>query len=266
MRILVVEDELLYRAPVREALEQAGFEVVEATSGLEAGVVIRTGPVLDALFTDIALGPGPSGWEVAQAFRLRFRNAPILYATGYVPGENRSLRGSLLFPKPYRIKRLVGVLRTLLLPAPELPPMGDGGVLTRLTYMSRATRLMQHPTQEAARAALETQAQHCNRQIGITGALLMNSDWFIQTLEGEHSAVMGTLGRISRDPRNTDVRVFEVESGVERLFAGWWMHVATLDEIDPALARRCIETFERPGSAGTRLLHRALLASLQAAA
>ncbi|KAA2232048.1 response regulator, partial [Salinarimonas soli] len=59
MRILVVEDELLYREPVREALEQAGFEVVETASAIEAGALIRTGPVLDALFTDIALGPGP---------------------------------------------------------------------------------------------------------------------------------------------------------------------------------------------------------------
>jgi hypothetical protein len=77
---------------------------------------------------------------------------------------------------------------------------------------------------------------------------------------------MGTLARISRDPRNTDLRVFGIESGIERLFAGWWMHVATLDEIDPALAQQCIETFERSGSAGMGLIHRALLASLQTGA
>jgi CheY-like chemotaxis protein len=266
MRILVVEDDPLHLGPVRVALEQAGFEVVEACSGMEAGVVIRTGPVLDALFTDIALGSGPSGWEVARAFRLRFPKAPILYATGYVPGENRSLRGSLLFPKPYRLARLVEVLRTLLLPPPDRPRDGDTGVVTRLTYMSRATSLMQHPTPEVARATLEAQAQHRNRQTGITGALLMSSDWFIQTLEGDQSAVLATLGRISRDRRNIDLRVFEIESGDRRLFAGWWMHVATLDEIDPALAAMCVEAFRRPGHVNVGVLHEALLVSVQTAA
>ncbi|WP_188312149.1 BLUF domain-containing protein, partial [Salinarimonas soli] len=213
----------------------------------------------------IALGPGPTGWDVAQAFRLRYRTAPIVYASAYVPGENRSLRGSLLFPKPYRASQLVEVLRTLLLPAPLVPSAPLGG-LTRVTYMSRATSLMQHPSPEIARARLEAEAQQHNKRLGITGALLASPDWFVQTLEGCHAAVMETLGRISRDRRNTDLRVFAIESGGQRLFAGWWMHVATFEEIDPSLAAACIGAFGRPGRGEACTLNEALLASLQAAA
>jgi CheY-like chemotaxis protein len=266
LRVLVVEDDAAYREPACAALAGAGFDVLEATSGLGAGEMIRTGPRLDALFTDIHLGPGPDGWDVARAFRLRYPDAPILYATGYIAGANRSLRRSLLFPKPYRLSKLVALIAVLLAPDRDASQAGEAGALTRLTYMSRATSLMQHPTPALACEELGEQARRLNRIHGITGALLASPDWFVQTLEGEQNVVLATLARINRDPRNIDLRVFEIEGGSERLFGDWSMHVGAFEALSPSLVARCLEAFARPGAAEVGVLHAALRESVDKAA
>jgi CheY-like chemotaxis protein len=59
MKVLVVEDEELLRAAAVEALEEAGFQVIEATTGEEA--IRKCQEPLDALFTDIRVAPERGG-------------------------------------------------------------------------------------------------------------------------------------------------------------------------------------------------------------
>ena len=101
-RVLVVEDEYLIREVICCELREEGFDVVEAASGAEAVELIRGTSMFDVLFTDIRLGGGPDGWDVAHAFRERFPGAPVAYASAYAPGERRPVADSVFFPKPYR--------------------------------------------------------------------------------------------------------------------------------------------------------------------
>lgn len=61
--VLVVEDEWLIRDEIVSWLRQAGWEVLEASTGEGA-----VGPI-DVLITDIQLAGYLSGWDVAGAFR-----------------------------------------------------------------------------------------------------------------------------------------------------------------------------------------------------
>lgn len=51
--VLVVEDEILTRVDAVACLREAGFDVVEAGSGVEALAVIRARDDVDLIFTDI---------------------------------------------------------------------------------------------------------------------------------------------------------------------------------------------------------------------
>ena len=110
MNVLVVEDDPFVREMAVAGLEDAGFEVIEATSGGEALELLQAGITLDALLTDIRL-PGADGWAVAKAYRERFPDLPVLYVTGYVE-QMQPVPGGIIVSKPYRMAQVIGVLET----------------------------------------------------------------------------------------------------------------------------------------------------------
>jgi CheY-like chemotaxis protein len=112
--ILVVDDEPLVRDLIACELRDAGFVVIEAASGVEALERIASPAVIDLLFTDIVLGPGPDGWDVAIAFREAGPGRPVIYASAYVPGAHRRVLGSVFFDKPYLPLQIVHAARLLL--------------------------------------------------------------------------------------------------------------------------------------------------------
>lgn len=140
-----------------------------------------------------------------------------------------------------------------------------GGPVLRVTYMSRATALMDHPSAPEAIALLQWQSRKLNRLYAVTGALLVGRRWFVQTLEGEPVTLFATLARINIDPRHMDLRLFEVTKAPMRLFGDWSMHVGTTALIDPALITRCVEGYRRPGPRNVHHLHEALRQSVLAA-
>lgn len=271
-RILVVEDEAAIREAVCDQLAAGSFDVVEAGSGAEALARLEGVPPVDALFTDIRLGPGPDGWDVALAFRTARPDGPVVYASGYAPGEPRRVGNSLFFPKPYRPSKIAAALRIMLGPAATPPgsvaavPGPPGSRLTRLTYMSRPTKRALEPSFSEAMARLSRQSQARNRLADLTGALIVSEGWFIQTIEGGHAPLIETLGRINQDPRHEDMRVFEIATTSTRLFESWAMHVGTQDAIDPELVWRCVESFRNPTPAAAAVLLEALTQSARLAA
>ncbi|KAA2234681.1 BLUF domain-containing protein [Salinarimonas soli] len=270
-RIFLVEDEDLVRNVAAQELVDAGFEVVEASSGHEALRLLHADDGLDALFTDIRLGHGPDGWDVAAAFRASHPERPVIYASGYAPGEHRRLSNSLFFPKPYRPSQISGALRLVLgaglrEPAPQPAAPETGVPLMRLTYMSRPTASGREPSAVQAMTRLAQQCQALNRLSGLTGALLVGEEWFIQVLEGESTAVLGALDRINRDARHEDLRIFELTPASGRMFGGWAMHVGRVEAVEPELLWRCVEGFRHPGPRAAELLIEALTQSVRKAA
>lgn len=91
----------------------------------------------------------------------------------------------------------------------------------RLLYRS-TDRMSTHGRREAL-GALFSQARSNNKQHGVTGALLLGGDTFVQVLEGEESTVRSLYERISRDPRHDDVAVLDSGPVPARLFSRWAM-------------------------------------------
>lgn len=99
MKVLIVEDDPLVREFAVTALHDAGFEIIEATTGEEAIDRAQTGT--DAVLLDISL-PGPlSGWDVAERLRQQRPDLPVVYATGARAQVRRDVPGSRFLRKPY---------------------------------------------------------------------------------------------------------------------------------------------------------------------
>jgi blue light- and temperature-responsive anti-repressor len=66
-------------------------------------------------------------------------------------------------------------------------------------------------------------ARRKNKQQNVTGALLFNSGYFAQALEGPRLAIETIFERIQRDPRHGDVTVLSSQTGGHRDFPEWSM-------------------------------------------
>lgn len=106
--IWLVEDEPLIGFMLGEALEDAGFTAHRFSTGAEALARLSGGgPLPSAIVTDIQLGDGPNGWELAQQARELNPGIPILYISGDSAHEHpaRGVSGSIMLPNRLRPTR-----------------------------------------------------------------------------------------------------------------------------------------------------------------
>ena len=112
--ILVVEDEALPRLDLVETLAGAGYEVLEASDENQALGYLRNRRPIDIVITDIDLGVGPTGWDVAETFRAARSDIPIIYISGAAGDRRRRVSGSVFFAKPCRTLGILKVCRGLI--------------------------------------------------------------------------------------------------------------------------------------------------------
>ncbi len=116
--ILVVEDEAEVRAVATRFLQAVGYHVLDAANAREALDLLAANPEVDLLFSDVVLGSGMDGTELAREARRIRPELPILLASGYQgPGDrgrDESAETHELLRKPYRREQLTGAIRRLL--------------------------------------------------------------------------------------------------------------------------------------------------------
>jgi CheY-like chemotaxis protein len=101
---------------VEDALTDGGYEVVTALSGVEA--MDRLGERKDfaGLITDVRLGEGMNGWEIARRVREANSGVAVIYITADSGSDwaSQGVPGSLLVQKPFANAQLVTAISTLL--------------------------------------------------------------------------------------------------------------------------------------------------------
>jgi CheY-like chemotaxis protein len=124
--ILLAEDDLRVLNSMQDTLEQGGYGVRAATSGEEAiHLIWHLEQPFCGLVTDVHLGPGPSGWDVARTARERYPDLPIVYMTGESASEwtSQGVPKSILLQKPIAAAQLVTAISTLLNNADSNPQL-----------------------------------------------------------------------------------------------------------------------------------------------
>jgi two-component system cell cycle sensor histidine kinase/response regulator CckA len=81
--IMVVDDEAGARAIARRVLEEAGYQVVEATHGGAAIEMLAQGAPLDLLIADLNM-PGLGGNEMVQRIQTTRPDLKVLYVSGHI--------------------------------------------------------------------------------------------------------------------------------------------------------------------------------------
>lgn len=111
--VLVVEDEWLLRDEIVYQLRNAGWNVLEASTGEGAIGFLDTEHQIDVLVTDIQLAGYLNGWDVAEAFRAARPHIPVIYASGNNADPSRAVANSRFFRKPANISEIVATISAL---------------------------------------------------------------------------------------------------------------------------------------------------------
>ena len=114
--LLLVEDDVLVRTTVAMMLEDEGFHVVEASTAGEAQGLIRGGLQASVMVTDVDLGAGPSGPELADWLHGQRPELAIIFITGRaasLAGRQRDVREAML-PKPFEGSALSELVRKMI--------------------------------------------------------------------------------------------------------------------------------------------------------
>ena len=105
--------------------------------------------------------------------------------------------------------------------------MSDSPAVFRLIYRSHC--LITPEDRREGLGEIFTTARRKNKSLGITGALVVAHDSFVQALEGEETVVRELYATIAQDPRHRDVALIEEEVVGERTFGRWAMARVTDD-------------------------------------
>ncbi|MEP6572278.1 MAG: response regulator [Gemmatimonadota bacterium] len=116
--ILLVDDEIAVRRPVRQALEYCGYTVLEAQDGIEALQVFgRECERIDLVLLDVKM-PRMSGWEVLSELKQRVPSLPVVLTSGYSCEDSEPPVGTIhpdaFLNKPYELRELTRAIRKLI--------------------------------------------------------------------------------------------------------------------------------------------------------
>ncbi len=118
LRVLLVEDDAEVRRIAGTYLRQLGCTVVPAASGEAAWVMLERDGVFDLMLTDIALGTGIRGTQLAAKVEQRHPELAVLVMSGYASELLESDRATIerfeMLPKPFDRKALAEAIRRTL--------------------------------------------------------------------------------------------------------------------------------------------------------
>lgn len=115
--LLLVEDEALILVDVKDALTNAGFEVVAAHDGTQALAELDADAKrFKAVVTDIQLGSGPDGWDIGRRAREVVPDMPVIYVSGGSSNDwsAKGVPDSVMVAKPFASVQLIMAVSTLI--------------------------------------------------------------------------------------------------------------------------------------------------------
>ena len=115
-RIIFVEDDRLLSLEICETLQAFGYEVHSFYSASSAIEVIKRRDYITALVTDIDLGAGADGFQIAAQARALYPHLPIVFASGTHGAQHTSygVRGSVFVAKPYHPHQIIHALQEVI--------------------------------------------------------------------------------------------------------------------------------------------------------
>ena len=114
--VLVVDDDQDVLATTVRRVEALGYATLEASSVTDATRTLRTVPEIQVVLTDIVLGNGESGLEIAASVRREYPRVSVILNTGHAaPAAGPPEAGAdQVLNKPFTRLELAQALRKAL--------------------------------------------------------------------------------------------------------------------------------------------------------
>jgi DNA-binding NtrC family response regulator len=153
--VLLADDDDVYRIPVITLLQRGNFLVLPCCNGEEALEISRRTVAIDGLVTDVQMGSGMNGFDLAERLLNERPGIAVLLMSGYSSAEALAAKKRLPFlAKPFRPAVLIARLREVL--ASKVPAESE-----RQTK-SNTLRTQMSP-QPSARSRKEIEEIWCTR-------------------------------------------------------------------------------------------------------
>ena len=81
--VLLIEDDSFIRTTLSELIHQKGFNLVGSVDNAEEALILQQLHKPEVLVTDLDLGAGPSGLDIARAMRKKNHKLGIVFLTSY---------------------------------------------------------------------------------------------------------------------------------------------------------------------------------------
>jgi CheY-like chemotaxis protein len=109
-KILIVEDEPIFRSIVVRNLRVRGFDV-EEVENTNAAIALLASSTPDVILLDINL-PGPSGWELLRHLKADGRHIPSIIVSAVRVGPERleEFKPLAYLPKPFPLEALLRIV------------------------------------------------------------------------------------------------------------------------------------------------------------
>jgi CheY-like chemotaxis protein len=112
--VLIVEDEVLIRMLLSEALRQEGYAVVEAANADEALSVLEFSISPDVLITDVRMPGSIDGFELAAYVRRTKPELKVIITSGHASPDGAIGVADAFLPKPYELSLILRRLKALI--------------------------------------------------------------------------------------------------------------------------------------------------------
>ena len=126
-RLLVIDDDPIYRTAIAHLLQRLGHMVDVAENGF-AGLALLGRQAADLVFTDLMM-PGLTGWDVARLAKAMHPRLPVVLVTAaahtIAPDQPQRTWVDAILPKPLVVSAAQAVIGTLT--HDRTDPVGSGG-------------------------------------------------------------------------------------------------------------------------------------------
>jgi DNA-binding NtrC family response regulator len=112
--VLVVEDEVLIRLMLADALRSEGINVIEASNGEEAMRVLQSALPVQLVLTDIRMASELDGLALAHAARAIRPGLKLIVASSQVSRDEVAGLADAFFSKPYALTAIIDRVKSLL--------------------------------------------------------------------------------------------------------------------------------------------------------
>ncbi len=115
--LLLADDDARILHLLEDALAEAGYAMISVRNGAEAIAALdQPGNDLAGLITDIRMGDGATGWDVARHARELAPAFPVVYVTGDSAADwaAHGVPNSVFIQKPFATAQITTAISTLL--------------------------------------------------------------------------------------------------------------------------------------------------------